>query len=799
MQAAFHSAAGSVYTGNNMNDLDANVRLVPTVTHWGAYQTEVRGGRVTGMRPFPGDLDPSAIGQSIPGALVDPMRIPQPMIRRGWLKNGPKRGGNARGEEPFVAVPWDEALDRIAAELTRIKTTHGNKAIFAGSYGWASAGRFHHAQSQMRRFLNLLGGHAFAQNTYSTAAAEVMVPHVMGDFWQLILKMNTWEQIAADGELVVAFGGLALKNAQVHAGGFGRHIARQRQQDCAARGVKFVSISAIKDDAADFLNAAWLAPRPNTDTALMLALAHTLIAENLHNESFLRTHCVGWEKFRPYITGESDGIAKDADWAAQITALSADTIRDLARRMAKHRTLITISWSLQRADHGEQPYWMAIALAAILGQIGLPGGGIGFGYGGINGIGADGSRIALPALPQGVNAVSDFIPVARITEMLENPGGAFQYNGRDLTYPDARMIYWCGGNPFHHHQDLPRLARAWQQPETVIVHEPWWNPLAKHADIVLPAATALERNDIAGVQQDTFALAMHKAVEPVGQARTDHEIFKALAQRLGTAEKFTEGRTEMEWLEHLYDRWRERAASIDVQMPAFADFWAAGHHELPNRPLGKPFLAEFRDDPAAHKLTTPSGKIELYSERVAGFGYDDCPGHPVWHEPAEWLGGAVAARYPLHMISNQPRTRLHSQYDNGAVSQASKIQGREPVWINPEDAAARGIAGGDVVRLFNDRGACLAGAVVTDQVRPGVIQLATGAWYAPITAPGGSRGNSSTLCTHGNPNVLTRDVGTSRIAQGPSAQTCLVEAEKFTGPLPVTEAMRPPDLISRDA
>jgi biotin/methionine sulfoxide reductase len=454
-----------------------------------------------------------------------------------------------------------------------------------------------------------------------------------------------------------------------------------------------------------------------------------------------------------------------------------------------------MSWSLQRADHGEQTYWAAVTLAAMLGQVGLPGGGIGFGYGAVNGIGAGGSRLAPPTLFAPKNAVEHFIPVARITEMLENPGGAIDYNGRRVTFPDARLVYWCGGNPFHHHQDLARLVRAWQRPETVIVHEPWWNPLARHADVVLPATTTLERNDFTGTSLDCFVLAMHKAVEPFGEARNDHDIFAALAGRLGFHAEFTKGRDERGWLEALYAQWAGRVTKAGLTAPPFAEFWEKGHVEMPERGQEPVFLADFRADPAAHPLDTPSGRIEIFSETIAGFGYADCPGHVTWLEPAEWLGGALAQRYPLHLISNQPRTRLHSQLDNGSVSRASKVQGREPVWIHPRDADARNVADGDVVRLYNARGACLAGAVITDAVMPGVVQLATGAWYSP--APDGTPGGDAAFCVHGNPNVLTLDKGTSRLAQGPSSHTCLVELEKYTGPLPRVTVFELPVVESR--
>lgn len=247
----------------------------------------------------------------------------------------------------------------------------------------------------------------------------------------------------------------------------------------------------------------------------------------------------------------------------------------------------------------------------------------------------------------------------------------------------------------------------------------------------------------------------------------------------------------MQWLRHLYDSTRQQAAQRHVDMPDFDAFWERGHVELP-MPDDPPVLfAAYRTDPQANPLKTPSGRIELFSETIAGFGYDDCPGHPVWQEPAEWLGAAQAQRYPLHLISNQPQARLHSQLDCGAISRAAKVADREPVWINTQDAAARGIGSGDVVRIYNDRGACLAGAVVTDVIRPGVIQLATGAWFDPLDPA-----TIGSLDKHGNPNMLTLDKGTSRLAQCCSAQTALVQLERFTGALPEITVFSPPQGVT---
>jgi biotin/methionine sulfoxide reductase len=436
---------------------------------------------------------------------------------------------------------------------------------------------------------------------------------------------------------------------------------------------------------------------------------------------------------------------------------------------------------------------MAATLAAMLGQIGLPGGGVGFGYGAIGGIGSPIRRLDGLSLAQGTNPVKRFIPVARIADMLLGPGEPFDFNGRRLEYPDIKLVYWCGGNPFHHHQDLNRLREAWQRPETVIVHEPWWTATAKHADIVLPATTTLERNDIGRAGSDAFLIAMPRMVSPVGDARSDYEMFSGLARRLGIWDAFTEGRDEGEWLEHLYSRFRQKLSEDGLTLPGFEEFWAAGHIELPvtgHAHMAVPFAA-FRDDPGANPLATPSGRIEIFSETIAGFGYDDCPGHPTWMEPGEWLGADETARHPLHLLSPQPATRLHSQLDCGKTSRDAKLRDREVMLMNPDDAQARGIEDGDMVRLFNDRGACLAGARLSPDVRPGVVALPTGAWFDPQ-----DDGDPVVpLERHGNPNALTLDKGTSRLAQGASAHSALVEVERFDAEAPTVLAHEPPPIL----
>ena len=243
----------------------------------------------------------------------------------------------------------------------------------------------------------------------------------------------------------------------------------------------------------------------------------------------------------------------------------------------------------------------------------------------------------------------------------------------------------------------------------------------------------------------------------------------------------------MAWLRHMYANAQKSAKKQDIEMPDFDAFWERGHWEF-KAPVDSSILFEgFRKDPERMPLKTPSGRIEIFSETIDGFGYDDCPGHPAWMEPAEWLGSDRTAEYPLHLISNQPLRRMHSQLDFCEPSQNTKIAGREPVSIHPDDAAARGISQGDVVRLFNGRGACLAGAEVTDRVRPGVVRLSTGAWLDPLDA-----GEIGSLEKHGNPNVLTLDKGSSSMAQSCMAQTALVQVERYGEDAPPVTAFDAP-------
>ena len=677
-----------------------NNRLPLTSSHWGAYRVETEDGVVKTLHGFEEDNDVSPIGSGIVDVLDAPSRIRAPMVRKSWLESGPGSNNHLRGAEPFVEVSWEQAEKLVAAELERVKNEFGNQAIFGGSYGWSSAGRFHHAQSQLHRFLKCIGGYTRSVGTYSFAAAEVIVPHVLGDYWQLLLETTSWRSVIDQGRLVVAFGGMPLTNGQINAGGIGRHVQREQMTEARAAGIEFVNVGPIRVDIDKSLNAEWLALRPGTDTAMLLAIAKTLLDEQLTDSAFLDRYTVGMDRFRDYLDGVDDGIEKNADWAGPICAVAAERIRELARRMAGNRTMISVSWSLTRQHHGEQAFWAGIAVAAMLGQIGLPGGGVTFGYSTTNGIGSHYTKIPGASLPQGKNAMTSFIPVARISDMLLHPGALFEFNGGRYAYPDIHLVYWAGGNPFHHHQDLNKMLGAWRKPDTIVVNDWCWNSMARHSDVILPCTTTLERHDIGISPRDPFVIDMQQVIEPVAASRNDYDIFSGIAKQMGLEAEFTENRDQQQWVESIYEATVERARAKGIEMPDYGEFKKSGwfRAEPPTEPVV--MLKSFRDDPAANPLATPSGKIEIFSEIVAGFEYDDCPGHPAWMEPLEWLGGDTAD-FPLHLISNQPKNKLHSQLDHGSHSRAAKIHQREPITLHPQDAAARDLANGDIVRVFN--------------------------------------------------------------------------------------------------
>jgi biotin/methionine sulfoxide reductase len=748
-----------------------------TAAHWGAYRVVDDGAA---LAPLEDDPLPSRIGRGWLSAATDRQsRILRPAVRKGWLDGD---GGAARGVDSYVEMEWDAVLDLAAGEVDGVRGAFGNGAIFAGSYGWASAGRFHHAQSQLRRFLNLAGGFVGARDTYSHAAAEVMFPHLLGlSNRQFQDVVTSFSEVRRHCQLLLAFGGISPRTAQVASSGTTRHEVGEWLGQLAAGTTRLVNVSPRQGDLD---GAEWLPIRPGTDVALMLALSYEIVAAGREDRDFLTRCTSGWQALRAYLTGEADGVAKSADWAASLCDIDAATIRALALELTQKRSMVSLTWGMQRADHGEQPLWAGLALACVIGQIGRPGCGFSFGYGSTTPVGRDAPLVDWPSVPQGINPVADFIPVARIADMLLKPGEPYTYDLQNRTYPDIRLVWWVGGNPFHHHQDLRRLDEAWKRPETVIVNDHSWTATARRADIVLPATTPFERDDIMVNRRDPVLLWMSRFREPMGEARDDYDIFTGLARRLGVAEAFTEGRDAEGWLRHLWARSQGTAQRMGFALPDFESFRSQGRFDVPLASTPQNPLSGFVADPEGNPLRTESGLITLASEKIGAFAMPDCPGHPSWLQPVESL--LDAAEDQLHLVSNQPDTRLHAQNDRGSEALADKVAGREAGYLHPETAARFGLKAGDVMRLSSARGACLAGVRLDEGQRRDCVVLPTGAWYDPQIVDG------EWLEVHGNPNALTIDKGTSGMAQGNTAHTTLVRVSRWDGPPPALSIDRPP-------
>ncbi|HYM68427.1 MAG TPA: molybdopterin-dependent oxidoreductase, partial [bacterium] len=386
---------------------DTATKTSLSVAHWGPFVGHVVGGRLVRTLPFGKDPTPNSMVTVLPDLLYGPNRVKYPMVRQGFYRNRSRSDTTMRGAEPLVRVSWDEALDLVAGEIKRVKTQYGNRAIYSAASGWQNPGSFHSAGAALQRMFNLYGGNVYRVNSYSAPVLPVITPYIVGD---PAPRQSAWPVILKNSTLVVLLGYDPQVNVKIQAGASFLHLDMGWLAQLRDSKIPVVSINPIEGYTDQYLRTARLAIRPNTDTALVLALAHVLYTENLHDKAFLDKYTVGFDKFAEYLSGKADGQPKSPEWAAPITDIPAATIRDLAHRMAKSRTVMMGGYSLQRASHGEQPIWMMITLAAMLGQIGLPGGGVQIDFPGGLGVPV-GSAPRMPGLSAGANPVKDFVPL----------------------------------------------------------------------------------------------------------------------------------------------------------------------------------------------------------------------------------------------------------------------------------------------------------------------------------------------------------------------------------------------------
>ncbi|EPM4279949.1 trimethylamine-N-oxide reductase TorA [Vibrio alginolyticus] len=766
-----------------------------TGSHWGAFRAHIYAGKVQEIKPLELDKNPTEMLNGIKGIIYSPSRVRYPMVRLDWLKKH-KYSADTRGNNRFIRVTWDEALDLFYRELERIQKDYGPWALHAGQTGWNQTGSFNNCTAHMQRAVGMHGNFITKVGDYSTGAGQTIMPYVLGST-EVYAQGTSWSEILENSDNIVLWANDPVKNLQV---GWNcethesfKYLAQLKEKVVKGE-INVLSVDPVKNKTQRYLENDHLYINPLTDVAFMLAVAHVLYNENLYDKKFIDTYCLGFEEFIQYVQGKTkDKVEKTPEWAAAICGVKADKIREFARMLVSGRTQILMGWCIQRQEHGEQPYWAAAVVAAMVGQIGLPGGGISYGHH-YSSIGVPSTGFAGPGgfprnLDQGMkpkwdnndfNGYSRTIPVARWIDCLLEPGKEINYNGGKVKLPDFKMMVISGCNPWHHHQDRNRMKKAFRKLQTVVTIEFAWTATCRFSDIVLPACTQWERNDIDvyGSYSNKGLIAMHRLVDPLFQSKPDFQIMSELTQRFGRREEYTRGMSEMEWIESLYNDCK-KANEGKFEMPEFNEFWEKSVLDFGE---GKPWVrhADFRKDPELNPLGTPSGFIEITSRKIGRYGYEHCQEHPMWFEKSERShGGPGSDKYPFWLQSCHPDKRLHSQMCESEEFRATyAVQGREPVYINPADAKAKGIKDGDLVRVFNGRGQLLAGAVLTDSYPRGVIRIEEGAWYGPLNEKEGA------ICTYGDPNTLTQDIGSSELAQATSANTCIVDFEKFTGKVP---------------
>ena len=766
-----------------------------TGSHWGAFRAHIYAGKVQEIKPLELDKNPTEMLNGIKGIIYSPSRVRYPMVRLDWLKKH-KYSAETRGNNRFIRVTWDEALDLFYRELERVQKEYGPWALHAGQTGWNQTGAFNNCTAHMQRAVGMHGNFITKVGDYSTGAGQTIMPYVLGST-EVYAQGTSWSEILENSDNIILWANDPVKNLQV---GWNcethesfNYLAQLKEK--VAKGeINVLSVDPVKNKTQRYLENDHLYINPLTDVAFMLAVAHVLYNEDLYDKKFIETYCLGFEDFIKYVQGETkDKVVKTPEWAAPICGVKADKIREFARMLVNGRTQILMGWCIQRQEHGEQPYWAAAVVAAMVGQIGLPGGGISYGHH-YSSIGVPSTGFAGPGgfprnLDQGMkpkwdnndfNGYSRTIPVARWIDCLLEPGKEINYNGGKVKLPDFKMMVISGCNPWHHHQDRNRMKQAFQKLQTVVTVEFAWTATCRFSDIVLPACTQWERNDIDvyGSYSNKGLIAMHRLVDPLFQSKPDFQIMSELTQRFGRRDEYTRGMSEMEWIRSLYNDCK-KANDGKFEMPEFDEFWEKSVLDFGQ---GKPWVrhADFRQDPEINPLGTPSGFIEITSRKIGRYGYEHCQEHPMWFEKSERShGGPGSDKHPYWLQSCHPDKRLHSQMCESEDFRATyAVQGREPVYINPADAKAKGIKDGDLVRVFNDRGQLLAGAVLTDSYPRGVIRIEEGAWYGPLNEKVGA------ICTYGDPNTLTQDIGSSELAQATSANTCIVNFEKFTGKVP---------------
>jgi anaerobic dimethyl sulfoxide reductase subunit A len=664
----------------------------------------------------------------------------------------PLRRAGERGEGRFQRISWDEALGTVASELKRVKAAYGPEAIFVQS----SAGDIGslHSPLPIMKVLSLIGGFSTSWGLFSFEQG------IYGELATLGALDGSGRDDLLHSRLIVLWG-CDPANTTAHTN-TAWYLAQARD-----KGAKIITVDPRYTDTAAAFAERWIPIVPGTDAAMMIAMAYVMIRENLLDRKFLDTYTVGFERFEAYVSGAEDGVPKTPQWAELITSVDAQIIEWLAREYAtvKPAALIT-GIAAGRTACGEQYHRSAITLAAMAGNVGRSGG--------TSGLRSWMSVSTLPALKKGVLMMTVPNPVVKgpptdIKSFLPARARLFRGVGNVVTakVPDALLRGRSGGYPADYRllfivntdypNQYPNINKAiagLKKMEFVVTLEQFMTPGARWSDIVLPTCTFLERNDVTEAERTAYLGFQHQCIAPLGETKSQFQIAKELARKLGLTE--FEGLTEEGILRDVVVK-----GSVVEDYEKFKENTV---HRV--RKSDEPYVAfrEQIEDPSTHPFPTPSGKIEIYSRQLADLNDPLLPPIPKYIESWEGPRDPLSKRYPLQLITIHPRRRAHSQGETIPWLRETQVQG---VQMNPADAMARGIADGDFVQVFNERGRTALTAIVTKRIKKGVVSILEGAWYDP---------DQQGMDRSGGPNVLTRDEPSP--GGGFVTNTCLVDVEK---------------------
>lgn len=727
--------------------------------------------------PIKSNLPVGHNAYAVRNRVYSPDRIRHPMKRVDFNVDGERNPQN-RGKSRFERVSWEEALDIVAGELSRMKETHGPSAILYSRVSHQWQGTLHRNTDWAERFFPLLGG---CSKLVGGTSYTGWLPGGSMVWGFGIIPTNNAADILQNTKLIIHWSSdVAVKSYR----GYRQNYWLRKFKEA---GIKQIVIDPYFNDTAAVYGDVWIPILPETDEALQAAIAYVWITENLHDEKFIAAYMVGFEQFRDYILGVSDGVSKTPEWASHICSVDVDKIRELAYEWASKPTYIICDWggAANRRYGAAQWSRMIVTMQALLGNIGRPGRGLGlFSYN----TRGKGQKLISAIFPHLKNPYSQYIRHAQFPEAISNPPITWTMTEtplgeiKGMKYPEEgcskiKLIAFMSGTGWFLNQ-IPGTKdhiRALQSSEIEFIYcqAAWWNTAPKFADVVLPVRHIGERDDI--VRWENYTVYSHAVVEPPGEPKNDTDIFIELARRLGFEKKLTMGKSPEQWLREIY-------AKLEIPL-SFEEFKEKGFYEFPipeDVPRVLKAFKDFYEDPEKNKLKTPSGKIEIYSKRVADFFGETHPTAttiPTYIPSPERSGTSLAEKYPLFLTSVHPKLGRHSQWQNLSWHKDEyqmSINGYSVMRINPKDAEPRDFNTGDIVRIYNDRGSILCAAYVTERIMPGVIRVVEGAWYTPLNP-----GDPGSLDVGGNPNTLISNRQPDPLCDG-MINGARVEVEKWS-------------------